>query len=186
MEKSLRILYIILFFGLMLNCHKRAVTTAVQMGQTNAKIPDVILYDFSYHFTSKGRSVWVLSSQKADVFRDEDLIKVDGVHLIFYQNGKPDTIVDARFGEVKEKEKILSAMSNVILRTHDNSILKTEILHWNDSTAKLYTDEFVMITRPNGDVIQGYGMEADNNLEKMIIKKRVKGLLYEKKKDEKM
>jgi len=145
------------------------------------KIPDVILYDFSYEFTNKDQPVWILYSKKAEVFKDDDIIKVDGVHLLFYKNGKQDSILDSKFGEVREREKILSAISNVVLKTSDGSILYTEILHWDDNISRLYTDEYIKIVRPNGDIIEGIGMEADNNLEKLIIKRRVKGVIYEKK-----
>jgi len=181
MGKSCRTIFIILSLVIFCACKdKFAKRKGLPDEIAIEKVPDIILYDFTYRFMDKGKPVWILYSKKAEVFRDEDLIKVDGVHLVFYKNGKQDTILDSRFGEVREQKKLLTAISNVILKTSDGSTLYTEILHWDDNISKLYTDAPIKIVRSNGDIVEGIGMEAYHNLEKLVIKRRVKGLIYEK------
>lgn len=181
MGKSYRTVSIILSFIILCACKDNsAKRKGLPDGVPIEKIPDIILFDFTYRFMNKDKPVWILYSKKAEVFRNEDLIKVDGVHLVFYKNGKQDTVLDSSFGEVREQKKLLTAISNVILKTSDGSTLYTEILHWDDNVSKLYTDAPVKIVRPNGDIVEGIGMEAYHNLEKLVIKRRVKGLIYEK------
>jgi LPS export ABC transporter protein LptC len=162
------------------NCGK-SVSKIEEKNEVFKKIPDVILYDFTYKFTKNDKIIWILYSNKADVFNDEKIIKVDGVHLVFYKNNVEDTILDSKFGEVDQNKNILVAISNVVLKTVQNDFLYTDYLYWDDKTAKLYNTNYVKIARKSGDVIEGIGFEADNNLEKIIIKKSVKGKIYETK-----
>ncbi|OGV96576.1 LPS export ABC transporter periplasmic protein LptC, partial [Microgenomates group bacterium RBG_16_45_19] len=47
-------------------------------------------------------------------------------------------------------------------------------LRWDPNTAKIVTDDFVKITRGQ-DVVTGQGMESDQELKNIKIKKNVSG-----------
>ena len=144
-------------------------------------IPDTVIYDFSYRFTRGDQMVWELFSKKASVFSKQSIKKIDGVDLKFYKNNRIDSILISRFGEHDEREGLLTAISNVVLTTEDGTVLYTEILHWDDKRSLLFTKEFVRILKKNGAIITAIGMEADNRLEKVLFKSRVKGEFYEQK-----
>ncbi|MBU1075935.1 MAG: LPS export ABC transporter periplasmic protein LptC [Spirochaetes bacterium] len=144
-------------------------------------IPDTEIFDFSYKYTSMDKVVWELFSEKGEVYNKHDLIKITGVNLNFYKGNRVDTTVVSKWGEIYKEKKLLTAISNVILTTEDRTVLYTEILHWDDNKKLLFTDQFVKIIKQNGDIIKGIGMEADHNLEKLVIKRSVTGQFHESK-----
>ncbi len=185
MEKSKRALFIILLlFIFLIQCSQKKENSIEEHEDSTNSILDLAdseIYDFSYKYTNKEKKVWELSSKKAEVYNKKGLIKITGVNLNFYKNNKVDTTIVSKFGEIYEEKKILTAITNVVLTTEDGTILYTDILNWDDNRNLLYTDEFVKIVKKNGDVIRGIGLEADHNLEKLVIKKNATGKFYEKK-----
>lgn len=57
-----------------------------------------------------------------------------------------------------EKGEII-ARDSVIMVTAKQEKLETEELIWNERTAKVYTEKFVKVTKPE-EIIYGYGLEA--------------------------
>lgn len=177
-KSNTKIFIIFTIFCIIVSCSCNSNKREQTDNGTNStflKLPDAEIYDFSYKHSDKDQIVWELFSKKALVFKRDDVTKIEGVNLNFYKSNRVDTTLLSKYGEVYELRKLLSAISNVVLTTSDNTVLYTDILHWDDNRKILYTDEFVKIVKPNGDIIQGIGMEADNNLERMVIKKDVKG-----------
>ncbi len=186
MGRWLQTVFIIsIFFYIFICCGKESrVGEKISTNEINKikEMPDSEIFDFSYKFTDKGKLAWELFSEKAEIYKKNHLIKVNGVHLTFYnKDGSINTGVDSKYGVVYEDKHLLSAISNVVLRTSDGAVLYTDILFWDDNRKKLYTDSAVKIVRENGDIIEGIGLEADQKLEKVIIKRRVKGKIYENK-----
>lgn len=186
MGKSKKALFIILLlFVFLIQCSQdKKNSTGEHEDSTNQSILDLAdseIYDFSYKYTNKEKIVWELSSKKAKVYNKKGLIKITGVNLNFYKNNKVDTTIVSKFGEIYEEKKLLTAITNVVLTTEDGTILYTDILNWDENKNLLYTDEFVKIVKKNGDIIRGIGLEADHNLEKLVIKKNAIGKFYENK-----
>ena len=50
------------------------------------------------------------------------------------------------------------------------------MLFWDHQRAKIYTDEYVEITQGN-DTLAGYGLDADPGLERVEIRREVRGTL---------
>ncbi len=172
-----------LLFIIFISCGEdKSVESSTNEINKIKSLPDSEIYDFSYKYTVGSKLRWELFSEKAEIYTKDDIIKVTGVHLTFYNNkGEIDTGLDSKYGMVHNNTKIMTAISNVVLRTATGSILYTDILNWDDNIQKLYTDGRVKIVKDTGDVITGIGFEADNKLEKIVIKRSVKGKIYEKK-----
>ncbi len=182
MGKRISTLFLIFFVISINNCSnkKNSEQISTNIEKRIKSLPDSEIYDFVYKYTSNGRLKWELFSEKAEIFKKQNIIKVNGVHLSFYNaKGEVDTGLDAKYGVVDNNKKIMTAVSNVVLRTAGGSVLYTDILNWDDNSQKLFTDSKVKIIRENGDIIKGTGLEADNRLEKIIIKHRVRGKIYE-------
>lgn len=175
----MKISLIIFLTIFLINCNRDKKKTDM-IRTIEEKIPDVILYDFTYKHTKGSETSWILYAKEAEVLRDENLIKVKNVNLVFYKDNKPDTTLTSKYGIVNENENILSAISNVELKTVDGDFLYTDVLNWIDKDARLYTDSPVKIIRKGGDIIEGVGLEANSKLEKITIFKKVKGKIYEK------
>lgn len=63
-----------------------------------------------------------------------------------------------------EKERRFEARGNVVVETPDEKTLESEHLVWYEDTRKVRTPEFVRIVTPR-ERVQGYNLEADENLE---------------------
>ncbi len=164
-------------------CSNKQSTQKKSTADTNviSNLPDTEIYDFSYKHTNKDKIIWELFSKIGKVFDRKGIIEIEGVNLNFYKNNKPDSTITSKYGQIDEHKDILTAISNVVLTTSDGTVLYTDLLHWDNNKSLLYTEKFVKIIKQNGDIIKGIGMEADNQLEKLIIKRNVSGTIYEKK-----
>jgi LPS export ABC transporter protein LptC len=95
------------------------------------------------------------------------------VHF-FDSTGKELSNMVADSGLVRERTNIMIANGHVVVISEDNSKLETEQLLWNAQKNKIETDKFVRIIQ-NEDTLTGYGLEADQRLKKIKIKKQVSG-----------
>ena len=77
-------------------------------------------------------------------------------------------------GIILDKQTRIAAYGNVVLTSSDSTILETDRLYWNARTDSIYTDAFVRITK-DGDVLSGYGLQADPNLGSIKILRSVSG-----------
>ncbi len=185
METKYPGLLLIIFFLCILffNCSDHSTNNKSSTNSSNviANLPDSEIYDFSYKYTEKDKLIWELNSKKAEVFSKQGMKKIDGVDLKFYKNGRINSTLVSKFGEINENTKLLTAISNVVLKTTDGKTLYTEILHWNDVKKELFTYELIKIVQANGEVITAVGMIADIGLEKVKFLKDVEGEFHEKK-----
>ena len=85
-------------------------------------------------------------------------------------------IIYKSFDIIKEKTKELWVSGEVVVVTDEGVKLETETLRWDPNIDRIITDDFVRVTRKE-DVLTGYGMEADQELRNIKIKREVKGIL---------
>jgi LPS export ABC transporter protein LptC len=99
-------------------------------------------------------------------------LKVD----FFDSAGAEISNLTADSGLVRERTNSMVANGHVIVVSADSSRLETEQLLWNARENKIETDKFVRIIQ-KGDTTTGYGLEADQRLTRIKIKKQVSGAL---------
>ncbi len=101
----------------------------------------------------------------------------DGIEIEKYNSQmKVVSRITANYARHMEKEDTWLAKNNVIAINEQGDSLKTEELIWDENKGKIYTDQFVKIIRQD-QVINGIGMESDQNLSNWEIKKPT-GTLY--------
>jgi LPS export ABC transporter protein LptC len=69
----------------------------------------------------------------------------------------------------KQEKGEITARDSVVMLTAKQEKLETEELTWDEKTAKVYTEKFVKVTKP-GEIIYGYGLEADQDFTYWKIK----------------
>lgn len=84
-------------------------------------------------------------------------------------------------GIILDQQTKISAYGNVVLTSSDSTVLETERLYWNARTDSIYTDAFVEINK-DGDILSGYGLQADPNLGSIKILRSVSGKMSDPKK----
>lgn len=94
-----------------------------------------------------------------------------GLQARFYnQNKKISSTLRAGYGKSITRRKLLEVRSDVqIVNLDKGEQLNTEQLFWDQSQRKIFTDAFVKITGSD-KIIFGKGLEADENLNKRILK----------------
>lgn len=83
-------------------------------------------------------------------------------------------------GIIRERTGRLEVFGNVVVITSDSAKLETEHLTWNPVANQIQTDAYVEVTR-DGDLVTGWGLEADKNLHRIKILRQVSGTIQDPK-----
>jgi len=79
-----------------------------------------------------------------------------GIYIIMYdKNGDIESSMSAEHATFQKKERLWQAMGNVVLRNTNGDTLRTEKLYGDENEGKIYTNEFVNITKSDGTKIKG-------------------------------
>ncbi|MFQ5868406.1 MAG: LPS export ABC transporter periplasmic protein LptC, partial [Candidatus Zixiibacteriota bacterium] len=92
--------------------------------------------------------------------------------------GEHSSVLTSRSGIIREKSKELWVSGEVVVISDEGVKLETETLRWDPNIDRIITDDFVKVTREK-DILTGYGLEADQELKNIKIKREVKGVLRE-------
>ncbi len=142
---------------------------------SKANIPDQVMENSTITFTEKGIKSAVIWSKYVEVYEKLDLKRAREVRADFFDNeGNHTSFLVADSGRILEKKKKFEALGDVVVTTDEGIKLQTQSLRWDPEINKIVTDDFVTITKDQ-NVITGYGLEADQQLKHLIIKKQVKG-----------
>lgn len=113
-----------------------------------------------------------LTAPRLDRFIDNDTTWTEfpeGIKVVFY-NSKRDveSQINAKYAIHYEKAQKLEARNDVIVINSNGEMLNTEHLWWEQTTNKIYSDDFVKITTED-EIIYGDGLEANENFTKYKI-----------------
>ena len=93
----------------------------------------------------------------------------DGVHVDFFGPNREKTgELTARYGLRMERKGQVVVRDSVVWESVKQEKLETEELIWDEKTAKVYTQKFVRITRPD-EIIYGYGLRANQDFSEARI-----------------
>lgn len=123
------------------------------------------------------RDVEILYSDSAQI-----KVRVTGPTMLYYQDRAdlrqefPDGMKVEFFDEMQRISSVLTAKYGIRLETQDKVVvrdsvvwqstagdmLETSELTWNERQKNVYTNKFVVVTRPD-EILYGHGFEADQN-----------------------
>ncbi len=137
--------------------------------------PDQQIRNAQIFFYSKATRKTEILADYIEKYEKQDSTLAWGLTVYFYDStGKEISNLVADSGLVRERTNMMVANGNVKVLSEDSSLLLTEQLLWNARESKIETDKFVTIIQ-KGDTLTGYGLEADERLSKITIKKQVSG-----------
>jgi LPS export ABC transporter protein LptC len=132
------------------------------------------LEKFSMVETLAGKTQWELEASRADVFETEKRTKLEKIKLKFFKDNKLTSVLIAEKGDINTETGDMQAVGNVVFSSEQEQVkVESEQLNWDNKRKKILTDSFVKETRPQG-VVTGYGLEADPDLSRSVIKREVK------------
>ncbi|MEN0005969.1 MAG: LPS export ABC transporter periplasmic protein LptC [Bacteroidota bacterium] len=94
----------------------------------------------------------------------------DGIWVEFFdEEGAISSTLAARYAVRQEKLGKITVRDSVVWKSVEQDKLETEELIWDEKSKKVYTNKFVVITRPD-EIIYGHGFEADQDFSNARIK----------------
>lgn len=142
---------------------------------TQLQIPDQILTNSETYLTSGGRRTGVIKSDTLKVYQAKDTTLLYGLQVDFYDTvGAHILTLTSDSGLVTKHQTALEAMGNVVARSDNGRRLETDSLRWDASTGKVTTEGYVEAYRGD-DKISGWGLETNQNLDNIIIKRDARG-----------
>jgi LPS export ABC transporter protein LptC len=123
-----------------------------------------------------GDTEWVLEADTASVFRERKTVVAERMTIDFLDGPRRVSRLIADQGVLNQATDDLEARGHVRVTTDDGAVLTTEVLFWDHQSAKIHTEEYVEITQ-GSDVLAGYGLEADPGLDRVEIRRQVRGTL---------
>lgn len=159
------------FFG----CGTREQTTDTLADADSVNRPDAVVRGARIYLYNRGT---LTTAVAADIINNfDDIDSAMGYRLdidLFDSSGQAGTHIVADSGVIRENSNIMNLFGHVVVTTSDSTRMDTDYLRWNPGTNRIQTDAFVKITK-KGDVITGWGMEADRELSRIKILRQVSG-----------
>ena len=111
---------------------------------------------------------WDFTARAAQIFEKNNTARAQDIKIIYWRNGKPVSMLTARRGFIRTDTRDTRAEKDVVMVSSEGVVLRTELLHWDNSKGRLYTDQPVTIERGNS-VMTGVGLEADQELKHVEV-----------------
>jgi LPS export ABC transporter protein LptC len=162
---------IIIIAGTVLSCERK---NDIIPKSDLLTLPSLSVKNFETVFTDSGQVQLILASPFMEQYDNKDLpytefkwgIKVD----FFDKKEKHAGSVTSKYAKYTKTNNLWELRDSVVVLNDKNDKLETELLFWNQTTDKIYTDRFVKITNTD-QIIQGFGFESDSHLQHRKIKK---------------
>jgi len=154
---------------LLLSCSKDKVELGKTTVAASDSFPSQESFDTKVIFSDSGKTKAVLDARHIRAFSKFNYTLIDGgAKVDFYKNGIYASTLTGKRGKIYDLTKDVEVYDSVKLISTDGSTLTTDTLYWLNRTQRIKTNAFVHIKTPTED-IQGYGMEADQNLKNYVI-----------------
>lgn len=88
---------------------------------------------------------------------------IDGVKVDFFDaEGNSTSQLTAKYAIRFENKNEVIVRDSVVWQSVENEKIETEELIWQENKERIYTDRFVVITRPD-EIVYGHGFEANQD-----------------------
>lgn len=145
---------------------------------TNFKdLPLQTIYNSKITYTDSGRVKLIIEAGHIDRFpigEDPSDEFTDGIRVLSYgKEGELESEITAERATNYPKRDFMVARDSVVLKDNEGKMLNTELLNWDNTTNKIYTDKFVKITTST-EILYGDGLEAEQDFSRYEIQ-NIKG-----------
>lgn len=144
-------------------------------GQTQGLLPDEILYESDISLSEQGRKKLLIESSYLERYSTIDSALMTGIEATFFDSiGKVTSTLVSDSGIIREQSGRLHVWGQVRVVSDNGVTLEADSLFWDQEKDSVTTDSFVKITR-KGNIQTGYGLQADNRLTNIRIKRQITG-----------
>jgi LPS export ABC transporter protein LptC len=141
--------------------------------------PDQVMTNSEIYLTNNGWRAAIVKSDLLKAYTRIDTTLIYGVKVRFFDSaGVQTSTLTADSGKVSQRTNIMSVTGHVKANTKDNRRLVSDSLRWDAKNDKVVTEGHVEVYRENG-WLSGEGLETDQRLSKVLIKRNLKGSFNE-------
>ena len=127
------------------------------------KGPASVTHDVVTIYSDSAKTKLKMSAPLQRDMQNGDVLYPKGMHITFYEEGKPTTTVSAKYGKYeKAKDQYFVQNDVVVKNTVKNEQLNTEELYWHRQKREIHTDKFVRITSTD-EVATGHGLTSNED-----------------------
>lgn len=136
-------------------------------------LPDQEGWQSTLTSTSKGIVTAIIKYEHMAKYSKKRLVKFDqGVEIdLFDTNGLHTSKVYAEKAVLYENSKRLELSGDVVFLADSGLTLRTGKLRWEETTGKIFSEEFVTVITAENDTIYGTGFKSEQDLKNWIVKK---------------
>jgi len=162
---------IILVCILLLSCEKK---TGFIPKSDLLNLPSLTAKDFKTVANDSGKLQVVMYAPLLEQYDNKSIPYSEfksGIRVVFYE-GKKDSVasVTAKYAKYTKKDNLWELRDSVVVINEKGDRLETELLNWNQSNDRIYTDRFVKITNVD-QITMGTGLESNSKMTVVKIKK---------------
>lgn len=92
--------------------------------------------------------------------------------------------IEANYAKNYDSDELWELRNDVVAKSDDGKIINTELLYWDQKKKLIYSDQYVRITKEDGQVLEGNSFTSDEKMNEIRMKK-VSGEVYLKDKTKK-
>ncbi|MEK6726473.1 MAG: LPS export ABC transporter periplasmic protein LptC [Deltaproteobacteria bacterium] len=139
-------------------------------------IPDLKIEGVHLTRALAGKMEWELKARSADFFREEGVTRLDAPKVVFFGNGDKRIELTGSKGEVFNNTNDLAVSGDVSIVSSDGYTLRSDLLRYY-SEKKIIVTESKVFLKGRGIDMEGVGMVADIERDRIFVKKGVKAVL---------
>jgi LPS export ABC transporter protein LptC len=142
--------------------------------------PDSEVRGAKIYLYDEGQVTTEIMATKIRKFEANDSTMGYELDISLYDSlGRVSSKIVGDSGVIREDAGHLDIYGRVVVISEDSSRLDTDYLYWDQGTQKLRTDSFVKITDIDGNILTGWGLEAEQNPTRYRILNQVSGTATE-------
>ena len=149
--------------------------------------PQAIAEGINLKFTDSGRLVATLKSPKMLDYTNKSFPYrefPDGVEVEFFDEENKKNTVNADYGIVYEKTKLIDLQGNVVIITADSTKLEASQIFWDQDRSWIFTDKPNTIRFPDGSYTDDLGFDSNQDFSNFRSRTNTGIQIIEEEKDE--
>ncbi|HWR83731.1 MAG TPA: LPS export ABC transporter periplasmic protein LptC [Candidatus Deferrimicrobium sp.] len=167
----------ILSVSLLVGCSGKSTTGDRAVATDSVVRPDSEVSGARVYLYERGRVTTEIIADRIVKFTSRDSTMAYRLDIdVFDSVGAVTADIVGDSGIIREATGNMFLYGHVVVVTQDSTRLETEHLIWDSKVDSVKTDAFVRLTR-GGDVITGWGLQADQRLRSTKILKQVSGTI---------
>jgi len=137
-------------------------------------LDEQVIKNFTAYQTKSGRKLWDLTAKQANIYKDNNLVKLKDIFIKFYDTKKKIKFVistlKAQEGKINTDTNDFYTIGYTTVTNYDNEILYCFDLKYISSEDKIFTESNIKLIKED-TIITGEDLEASIDLKKILIKK---------------